>query len=490
MGNRSTARLLFWTFLALYLASAGGRLYVNDSYVKLLTARALWENGNLAIPPQGKLSAISPKDGRTYAKFEVLHSLLYLPAVAGGEALVRTGLVSPEKRGHADAALASLLGPVSAAVTVLFFYLWARLLFRQGSGPLRAALVLGAATMLWPYAKRCWTEAPQAALLVAGCFAVSLARSRGSGRVAFVGGVLLGGAVALRVTGVILLPILALPLIEGRALPGWGRRLTLFLLGAAAPVFPLVLGANWVRFGSPLSLFVWRMEGFTTPFWSGLVGLVASPGESIFLYSPVLIAGALLLPGLRRVDRATCAAAGLAPAALIVLYASWWFHAYTWGPRFLLPAVPFLALPLARPEAWGGRMRPFLATLVVLSLGLQILGVLFHVGDLAELEKPLVRHGFLRADRSLTREETWFHPLHTRPVSHLLVAGEGIAALARGRPAPVAPDLWPLALRDTFGVPLRFTAPLEAGLLLLAACGTVVLIRRARGEPPQGSGSV
>ena len=67
----------------------------------------------------------------------------------------------------------------------------------------------------------------------------------------------------------------------------------------------------------------------------------------------MLFRSALLLPGLLRVDRATCAAAGLAPAALIVLYASWWFHAYTWGPRFLLPAVPFLALPLARPEAWG-----------------------------------------------------------------------------------------------------------------------------------------
>jgi hypothetical protein len=232
------------------------------------------------------------------------------------------------------------------------------------------------------------------------------------------------------------------------------------------------------------------MEGFTTPFWSGLAGLLGSPGESVFLYSPVLIAAAFLLPGLRRADRAAFAAACLAPAALIVLYASWWFHAYTWGPRFLLPAIPFLTLPLARPEAWTGRVRPFLVVLIVLSLCLQILGVLFHVGDLAELEKPLVRHGFLRADRTLTREDTWFHPLHTRPASHLLIAGEGIAAFARGRPAPVAPDLWPLALRDAFGVPLRFTAPLEAFLLLLASCGMIGLARRARGDLPQGSGSV
>ncbi|RPJ43684.1 MAG: hypothetical protein EHM19_08240, partial [Candidatus Latescibacterota bacterium] len=69
MGRRFSLGLVLLTFGAFYLASAGGRLYVNDSYVKLQSAYALYERGNLAIPGHGSLTAISPADGRTYSKF-------------------------------------------------------------------------------------------------------------------------------------------------------------------------------------------------------------------------------------------------------------------------------------------------------------------------------------------------------------------------------------------------------------------------------------
>ncbi|MFH1681895.1 MAG: glycosyltransferase family 39 protein, partial [Candidatus Eisenbacteria bacterium] len=456
------------------------------SYVKLATARALLENGSLAIPGHGKLTAISPADGRTYSKFEVLHSLLFLPATAAGKLLVEAGLLPPERRGLADAAFAGLLGPLSATAAVVLFFLWARRIFRSETGALRAALVLGTATLLWPYAKRGWTEMPQTAFLLGSVLLLERARARGSGGQALAAGLLLGGAIALRVTGVVLLPVLALPLLFRWERPPLLRRALLYAAGILLAVLPLVLGANLVRFGSPFSLFAWRAGGFSANFAVGLAGLLASPGESLFLYSPVLLVALPLLPRLRFVDRGAFLVALLAPIALLFLYAPWWFHAYTWGPRFLLPAIPFLALPLAHPAAWRKPLRSILAALLVLSVLLQVLGVLLHVGDLPDLEKPLVRHGLLPPDRPLTREDTWFHPLRTRPAAHLLLAGECAEALLRGEKAPIEPDLWPFVLRDTLGVPLRWSAPIEAALLLLAAAGMIRLVGKAREESVTG----
>lgn len=482
MGRRFSLGLVALTFGAFYLASAGGRLYVNDSYVKLQSAYALYERGNLAIPGHGSLTAISPADGRTYSKFEVLHSILFLPAVAFGQLLAETGAFPLEKRWLVDAALASLLGPISAALTVVFFFLWARSLFRSDSGAIRAALLLGVATMLWPYSKRCWTEVPQTAFLTAGGYLIHRARASGSGRSLLLAGLALGAAISLRVTGAVLLPLYAAPLFLSRwERPAPLRRAVLFSAGILVLVLPLVLGANWIRFGHPLSLFQWRMGGFSTNFITGLFGLLASPGESLFLYSPILLAAAAYLPRLRAIDGDAFRFALFAPILLVLLYASWWFHAYTWGPRFLLPALPFLALPLAAPPPSRRAARWAFAALLATSIGLQALGVFLHLGDLPELEKPLHRHGLLPPGETLTRGDTWFHPLRTRAVAHLLAAGESAGSVLRGESPPLRPDLWPFALRDDLGLPLRYTLPIEAALGAFALAGFLLLLRRARG---------
>lgn len=480
--RKSVWLLLFGTFLAFYFASAGGRLYINDSYVKLGTARSFVDHGRLDIPGQSALTARSPKDGLEYSKFGVLHSILFLPATTAGKALTETGIVPMEMRGPVDTALASAGGPIFTALTVLLFFLWAREVGGDEKRALAAAILLGTATMIWPYSKRGWSEIPQMALLTGAAFALALARSRGGYRKIFLAGLLLGASVSLRITGALLLPIFAIPLLPPFRRGGGAavRSVAILAAGALLWIIPFVFGYNWIRFGDPVSLYRWRAGGFTTPFLTGLYGLVASPGESLFLYSPILAAGAVLLFRLRKSRGDLFVIALLVPAAFIILYAPWWFHAYTWGPRFLLPAIPFLALPLLFFRIRGGRLRrTLLVLLVIFSVAMQFLGTAVHLGDLPELEKPLVRHQLLPPDRQLTRRDTWFHPLRTRPVSHLLVLGES-AGLIDGRRGPIEPDLWPFTLRSMLGVPLRVTLPIEIVLLLITACGFVLLFRRLR----------
>lgn len=483
---------LFGTFLALYLATAGGRLYVNDAYIKLLTARSLVERGTLAIDADSRLTARSPKDGLNYAKFGVLHSILFLPAVATGEGIVAAGWVKPESKGLLDASLASLGSPLFTALTVLLFFLWGRRVFGEDRAALRAALLLGLATMIWPYAKRSWSETPQMTLLVGAALLLARPGDRSRASPLVGAGLLVGASVALRITGAVLVPVFLLPLLLGTDRRAVVRRILLFGAGGIVVTLPLVIGANWIRFGSPLSLFGWRMGGFTTPFFEGLAGLLASPGESLFLYSPILLLGAPLLPRLwKEGRRGAFLLALLLPVALLLLYAPWWFHAYTWGPRFLLPAIPFLLLPLASPEAWSSRRwRRAILALGVLSVTVQILGTVVHLGDLGELERPLVRHGLLPPDRPLTRQDTWWHPLRTRPVSHGLALADAAVSGLRGRPSGLTPDFWPWVLRDLFGAPLRATVPLQAALLAIALLGLVRLARlsagSAAGEDPPG----
>jgi hypothetical protein len=139
----------------------------------------------------------------------------------------------------------------------------------------------------------------------------------------------------------------------------------------------LVLWHNAVRFGSPLDTG-YSDEGFTTPLYVGLYGLLFSPGKSIFLYAPVTL---LSVPGLVHLWRRHWAEAGLAGGVAmvtLVYYAVWWawYGGWSWGPRFLVPALPFLVLPLGAlllDRVWA---RWALAPLALAGVVVQVLGAL------------------------------------------------------------------------------------------------------------------
>ena len=83
------------------------------------------------------------------------------------------------------------------------------------------------------------------------------------------------------------------------------------------------------------------------------MGLVASPGKSLFLYSPIVVLGAVPLfahppQGRRRLDVAW-------PLALLALFVvtyalargELWWGGTGWGPRYMVPLSPFLVVAAA-----------------------------------------------------------------------------------------------------------------------------------------------
>jgi hypothetical protein len=356
---------VFGLLLGVYLATASFRIDTIDTAVRLEVARALVREGTPAIRPLelrtpfGIVGSFEGRDGRHYAVYGPGQSLLMAPLVALG--------------GRHDAQLVTLINPAATALTgALIVLIGARLGFGVRASA-RAALAFGLATLAWPHAKLTF-EAP---LEMAAGTAALLFALRPDRRGAALAGAALSFAILVRPTALAAVPALAW-LLAAAARSSW-RRVAIAFLAGAAPLVSAALLYNALRWGSPLATgYVHTGYGYFALQWEGLVGLLASPGRSFFLFSPVLVLAPWGWNELRRRQpRFAVAALLLAGGYLAFLsFVTVWNGDWTWGPRHLLPVVPavtLLLLPLLEP----GRMRAMvLAPLLAASVAVQLVGVM------------------------------------------------------------------------------------------------------------------
>src|SRR5690606_24149174 len=129
-------------------------------------------------------------------------------------------------------------------------------------------------------------------------------------------------------------------------------------LGAVpAFVLPMVVAGglglwyNEMRFGDPFNTGYHFAdgEGFSTPLWEGLWGLVVSPYRGLFWFTPLFLASVASLPAFARRHRLEAGATAGMSLAILLLYSLWWmwWAGFAWGPRFLVPLAPFWVLWLA-----------------------------------------------------------------------------------------------------------------------------------------------
>jgi hypothetical protein len=132
--------------------------------------------------------------------------------------------------------------------------------------------------------------------------------------------------------------------------------------------FPIGLTLAWtlhynsLRYGNPFQLGysgAYDFRGFSTPLVQGVALLLWSPGKSLFVYSPILLAA---IPGfalLWRRRRSFAIVIAVVFVSRVLLYARWWTPegGNSWGPRFLLPLCAVLAIPLGEAFEHLHRMR-------------------------------------------------------------------------------------------------------------------------------------
>lgn len=173
----------------------------------------------------------------------------------------------------------------------------------------------------------------------------------------FLAGVLAGLAVASDYYLILLLPILFL----AGSVSRYGLRSGYFVVGSAlAGLFPALY--HMAIFGNPLVLPYRYQATFGHMHENGVYGMVAPSLKALwdlsfswtyglFFYNPVLLSAFFCFPALYRRSRRDAYLVSISTAILFLAISSIRDPSYglgfSWGPRYLVPLVPFLILPAA-----------------------------------------------------------------------------------------------------------------------------------------------
>ncbi len=374
-----------------------GHLSSGDEAGLFETTRSLAVKGSLSVPP-GPNTVRGPDGGR-YSLYAVGQAVLAVPLHELGRWLgsalpepARAALAGPPLRqegvrygGSVEIFAVLLFGPVVTGLLAAVFYAFER---RLGAGPGAAAVASGLlaftshAATLSTYFLR---HSGEALALLSGFLVLHRWRAQGgAGRLA-VGTALAASSILLRFPCVVAAPGLGLYVLlgwrersregsAGRFLPREAAAAGAALLGVAA--IHAVL--NHLRWGTWLQApMLGEASRFPYPVYVSGWGFLLSPGDSVFVYTPLLLLLPWTLRRFRREHPAETLAIGVIAVSFLAffsLYDGWTGFWSAPGPRYLfvptvlamLPLGPWLSREASRAGRWAA------AALAALGLAVQV----------------------------------------------------------------------------------------------------------------------
>ncbi|MGH9200632.1 MAG: hypothetical protein ACRD2A_05295, partial [Vicinamibacterales bacterium] len=276
--------------------------------------------------------------------------------------------------------LTMLATATAAALAVAGFYRAALALGTPSRFALTLSLLLGGATVLWPYGTSFYTEAWQAATLTWAAALLLEARAAPATamRRVILASALLTVTGLTKVTSLVFVPgFIVAVLLAGSISTGRRMRSAIALATGISTAVVIHLVWNQYRFGSAFDFgYDWSETIPVLPPQTfslaeaprGLAVLLASPGKSLFVWAPVLVLAAL--SGVRFWRREPAVAVGILTTfgLGLIFYAAYLFPegGYSHGPRHLVPIVPLLLLLATGADA---REWPRAAILACATLG-------------------------------------------------------------------------------------------------------------------------
>ena len=375
---------------ALYVATYGGGPHAVDEIAPIVSAGSLVKRGTLATnelfwtigaagnPSDAQVSI--GQSGDVWSKKGPLVALAMVPwaylAYAWSDLdLVFTSLL--------------VLAPITAATGGLLVAV-ARRAGLSLSVAMWVGLGYGIASLAWPYARLGFGEP-----LIAFAVVLAIFVGRRGMRGAFLAGLCVAMATATKPSAILLgLPIALFVLMPDPPIRfAWSRRLRSALAmgsGALIGLVPLALH-NAARFGTPWATgyAIGSGEDFSVSPLVGLAGLLVSPYRGVIWFVPCVVLAFFAFPeARRRAQVLTYCALGIAVVTLGTYSAWWtWWGGNAWGPRFLLPAMPLIAVVIGLGWSGFGRTRRWIAVVFIgLSTATQTLGVFL---DFNQFERAL-----------------------------------------------------------------------------------------------------
>lgn len=379
---------LFVLFQALYaLTSSGNAFRIPDEFELYFQTEHLIDAGDISVPQalaikqpvvvdgrvvgtQSILFGKMGQDGKPYAPYGPLAAVLAVPHHLLGRSLASLFGIPRVPQGQGLAwvifvgGLTMLSTATAAALAVAGFHRAAMALGTLPGPALWLSLLVGGATVLWPYGTSFFTEAWQAAAFVWAAALLLEARAAEPPlpRVIVASGLLVIAGLT-KVTSLVFAPAFVLAVLADRGVSINRRLIAAFILiDGIAFATAVHLGWNMHRFGSLFdfgydwaeTIPVMPPRTFSvTELPRGLLLLLASPGKSIFLWAPVMLL-ALLNAGRmwkREQSLMVCIAAALGVG--LIFFGGYLFveGGYAHGPRHLVPIIPLAILAAAGPDA-------------------------------------------------------------------------------------------------------------------------------------------
>ncbi|MFT5292406.1 MAG: hypothetical protein ACI8QS_003181 [Planctomycetota bacterium] len=398
-GDRLLARSVFLLLLAIYTATFTGLPENPDSETEFQTVSSLVRTGSLALGGTPEAQALiganhalhvggPGREDKHYSWFGVGQALGAVPFYLAGRALHRlfpqfeernsSGTYFGSQRSeYFEHLVVGWRNPLLTAMTAWLIVITARRLGAGRRSAWVAALAYGSCTFAWPQARATLSDVQATFLLFLAFHQLVKVRERyARGRLVHrtdlaLFGLALGGAFLTRLVTApaiaVLLVALVVVLRYGiKRLGNKGRPLMDLLTALVPAVLCLVLWLwiNHLRFGSVLESGYGDAVGssyFSYPPLLGLAMLLAAPGKGLLFLAPITI---LALPWLGGVLKHTDPLGPLLVSAMIVavfgpiVATEGWHGAWNYGPRYVLPVMPFLMVGVAQTlKPWGLRPR-------------------------------------------------------------------------------------------------------------------------------------
>jgi hypothetical protein len=318
-----------------------GDLATIDARVMLDAARHVASGSGFVVDPD---VGIPGNGGLFYSYYGPANSLLMLPAVIGAR-FVAPVLPHSLPVSFLEEFLCAMIGAWVKAIAVVLTY---EILQQFDDDPRRnvlAALGMFVVGFDMQYGRSYFAEVPAAICLLAATLA-AVSRDGAFDRRMFAMGCAIGLGMTFRWEIALFAPVFVIMAWRQRRPP-----LALAIAAFAVPVAvaAITLGAyNEVRFGA-----FWRTgyERLPIPAWpvEGWLGIVLAPGAGLLSFAPWAVTlGILPRLDLHADTRLRDLVIGV--VALFVIACpffgswGWWAGGVAWGPRFLVPFVPLLAV--------------------------------------------------------------------------------------------------------------------------------------------------
>ncbi|MEM2567420.1 MAG: hypothetical protein QXH20_02990 [Candidatus Bathyarchaeia archaeon] len=378
--RRFPGKELFVFLLSLYLLSMGKGYYSTDGEVMFKMTWAIVEQRRLGFPCEERLPNAPPgRDGLCYSKYGPGQSLALIPFYIFGRSLkwiFPRGNLALMGKWFADRA-----NSFFTAFTVLIVGTWSSDLFGNANIALALSIIYGLSTLAWPYAKFNFNQPLTSLLLLMGFYFLWNYRKTANARYILLSGLSFGYLLFTRISAIVAIPwafliwrdVLQKYRFKLGYLVLWFSLISLFLL--------LNIGYNFYAFGRFFGGYAG--EKWNTPFLIGLYGLLMSSGKGLLLFVPI----SNLFPwGLakffeqgKKLEAIICL--GLLLTFLAFHAPFWtWHGGWSWGPRFLVPIMPFLVIPLG--ALWKYKSgKGFLLLFAFFGFLIQMLGTAVNFSD-------------------------------------------------------------------------------------------------------------